>query len=73
MAKKAHPELVNKGLAIQALRLAKNDRQAVYSRYITVYFRHTGKLAPGCDNRDLQAWIDNYLKEQAEESNDVVS
>lgn len=73
MAKKAHPELVHKGLAIQALRLAKNDRKAVYSQYIKVYFRHTGKLAPGCDNRDLQAWIDNYEKGQAEESTDAVS
>lgn len=64
MAKKADPGKVNASIAIQALRLAKGDLQAVYSQYIKVHFRQTGKLAPGCDNRDLQAWIADYQSKQ---------
>ena len=46
-------------LARQALLLAGGDRKAAYSRYIQLYFRQTGRLAPGCDNRDLQAFYDS--------------
>jgi len=45
-------------LARQALELAGGDRQVAYSRYIQLYFRQTGKLAPGCNNKDLQAFYD---------------
>lgn len=45
-------------LARQALQLAKGDRKEAYSRYIQLHFRQTGVLAPGCDNRDLQAFYD---------------
>ena len=48
-------------LARQALLLAGGDRKAAYSRYIQLYFRQTGRLAPGCDSRDLQAF---YEKER---------
>ena len=48
-------------LAQQALKLAGGDRKAAYSRYIQLYFRQTGRLAPGCDNRDLQEF---YEKER---------
>jgi len=41
--------------------LADGDRNAAYSRYIQLYFRQTGRLAPGCDNKDLQAF---YEKEE---------
>ena len=46
-------------LARQALKLAGGDRKAAYSRYIQLYFRQTGRFAPGCDNRDLQAFYDS--------------
>ena len=48
-------------LARQALKLAGGDRQIAYSNYIKLYFSQTGRLAPGCDNRDLQAF---YEKER---------
>ena len=48
-------------LARQALKLAGGDRKAAYSRYIQLYFRQTGRLAPGCDSKDLQAF---YEKER---------
>ena len=48
-------------LARQALKLAGGDRKVVYSRYIQLYFRQTGRLAPGCDSKDLQAF---YEKER---------
>jgi len=50
---KVHPHK-----AREALRRAKDDRQAAYSRYIQLTFQTTGSLAPGCDNKDLQAWYD---------------
>ena len=46
-------------LARQALLLAGGDRKAAYSRYIQLYFSQTGRFAPGCDNRDLQAFYDS--------------
>ena len=49
-------------LARQALLLAGSDRKAAYSRYIQLYFRQTGRLAPGCDNRDLQAFYEKEGK-----------
>ena len=48
-------------LARQALLLAGGDRKVAYSRYIQLYFSQTGRLAPGCDNMDLQAF---YEKER---------
>jgi len=45
-------------LARQALKLAGGDRKAAYSRYIELHYRNTGKLAPGCDNKDLQAFYE---------------
>lgn len=49
-------------LARQALELAGGDRKVAYSRYIQLYFRQTGKLAPGCNNKDLQAFYDKEGK-----------
>jgi len=61
--RKAHPELVNGDAARWALANAGGDRQAAYSRYIQLHYRATGYLAPGCDNRDLQAWYDAQEQE----------
>ena len=49
---------VHPSMACEALKRAKGDRQVAYSRYIQLTFRATGRLAPGCDNKDLQAWYD---------------
>ena len=49
-------------LARQALLLAGGDRKAAYSRYIVLHYRNTGKLAPGCDNKDLQAFYEKEGK-----------
>jgi len=55
---KGKPERVNPYLAVEAWKRAKGDRGKVYSEYIRLYFQTTGKLAPGCDNKDLQTWLD---------------
>lgn len=52
------PERVNPRLAAEALRRAGSDRQKLYSEYIRLHYQSTGSLAPGCDNRDLQAWLE---------------
>ena len=52
-------------LARQALLLADGDRKAAYSRYIQLYFRQTGRLAPGCDNKDLQAFYNKECEHDA--------
>lgn len=68
----AKPDInkVNPSIAMQALINAKFERQAAYSNYIKLYYRQTGKLASGCDNKDLQAffntcvdWINSSFKE----------
>jgi len=58
---KADISKVIPSLARQALKLAGGDRKAAYSMYIQLYFRQTGRLAPGCNNKDLQAF---YEKER---------
>ena len=60
MSAKGNPEKVNPGVAMQAWKLANGDRKNLYSHYIALHFRATGSLVPGCDNRDLQAWLDNH-------------
>jgi len=56
----AKPDIskVNPIWARQALINANGDRKAAYSQYIKLYFKQTGRLAPGCDNKDLQAFYD---------------
>lgn len=61
MAKRGNPDKVDAGLAAEAWRRAKGIRQATYSEYIRVRFGQTGSLDPGCDNCDLQAWLDGWL------------
>jgi hypothetical protein len=55
---KSHPERVISSLAYKAIRDADRNRGAVYSQYIILHFRATSDLAPGCDARDLFAWMD---------------
>jgi len=54
---KTKPERVNGGLARQVMNKATLVTH-LYSDYIVATFRSTGKLAPGCDNRDLIAWYE---------------
>ena len=41
------------------LAFSGGDRKIAYSNYIKLYFSQTGRLAPGCDNKDLQAFYDS--------------
>jgi hypothetical protein len=50
---------------MEALRRAKGDRQAAYSQCVVLSFRRTGRLAPGFDNADLQAWYEQHLGSQS--------
>lgn len=56
---------VNPAWARQALINAKGDRKAAYSRYIELHYRNTGRLAPGCDNKDLQAFYEKEVEHNA--------
>lgn len=61
MGRKGNPQKVNPNKALLALERAGGDRKRAYSEYIRLTFQTTGHLAPGCDNRDLQAFYDKYL------------
>jgi len=37
---------------------ATNDRGKVWTEYIVSHFRSTGNLAPGCDLKDMMAWLE---------------
>lgn len=54
---KSHPERVHPEIARQALAQA-SQRTHVYTEYILLHYRATGKLPPGCDARDLYAWLE---------------
>ena len=54
---KADYNKVDPTIAREALRQAGHDRGKAYSEYIRLMFRSTGNLAPGCDNKDLQAFF----------------
>lgn len=54
---KLHPELVISHLAISSISEVKS-RTELYTHYIIKHFRLTGKLAPGCDFKDLLAWYE---------------
>lgn len=57
-ARKKNISRVVPEIADEALRMANGDKKAAYSQYIRIVYRLTGKIAPGCDNRDLQAYYD---------------
>jgi len=51
---------VNPIIAKMAIETGK-ERKALYSQCVIISYRHTGRFAPGFDNKDLQLWIDlNY-------------
>lgn len=54
---------VNLKLVDEALKRANGDKRAAYSNYIKLCYRQTGRLAPGCDNKDLQAYYDSLKSE----------
>lgn len=56
--RKGNPDKVDPTMARTALRLAGGDRNAAYSYCIQLNWRTTGRLAPGFDNADLQAFYD---------------
>jgi len=59
---KPRPERVIPSLARLALVRAQGDRKKAYSEYIRAHYQATGRLAPGCDARDLGAWIEKYAE-----------
>lgn len=39
------------------------DRQSLFSEYIRIHWRTTGKIAPGCDAKDFYAALDKIARE----------
>ena len=60
---KDHPERVHPEIAWQALSVA-TQRTHIWTEYILLHFRSTGNLAPGCDLRDLLAWLEQNEPEK---------
>ena len=58
MTAKGHPDKVEPSLARAAIQDAKEQRTTIWTHYILRHYRTTGNLAPGCDARDLFAWLD---------------
>lgn len=75
MSSKPKLERVKPALAREAYRIAgttkiRNElgrRQRAWSEYICLTYRSTGNLAPGCDAKDLYAWL---IKEFGEVATD---
>lgn len=63
MTRKTDPSRVNPTLARQALAQAEK-RTHVWSQYIILHFRATGDLAPGCDAKDLYAWLEANMPQE---------
>ena len=63
MTTKAHPERVDPELARRAVGQA-TQRTHCYTQYIMLHYRATGNLAPGCDARDLYAWLEQNEPER---------
>lgn len=61
MSRKPHPERVIVSLVEKALETGK-ERAALYSEYIRLHYRATGRLAPGCDAKDFYAVLDKLLE-----------
>lgn len=60
---KADPTKVIVPFARQAITLAA-QANAAYTQYIKIHYRHTGRLAPGCDAKDLVAWYKQNMPAQ---------
>lgn len=56
--RKGNPDKVNPAMAREALRRAGGDRTKAYSECIQMSWQMFGRLAPGFDNPDLQAFYD---------------
>jgi hypothetical protein len=54
---KPQPNKVDGKLALDALSESKR-RTEIWTHYIIAHYRATGNLAPGCDAKDLSAWIE---------------
>lgn len=58
-------------MAIKAYENANGDLAKVYSEYIRLYYKCTGRLAPGCDAKDvikyIQGNVNGVLREVHEE------
>ena len=63
---KANAYKVPYGMAETAVSRAKS-RNAVYSECVRLSYQSTGRLTPGFDNKDLQAWIDINMPEAFDE------
>ena len=63
---KSNPYCVNWELAQLAVSRAKS-RNAVYSECVRLSYQSTGRLTPGFDNKDLQAWIDMNMPDVFDE------
>jgi hypothetical protein len=59
--KKGNPDKVHPYLARKALEMAGGDKNAAYSYCVELSWKLCGRLAPGFDNADLQAF---YEKEE---------
>lgn len=55
---KGNPDKVNPVLAKMALRMANGDRKSAYGKCVQLSWQTTGRMAPGFDNKDLQAFYD---------------
>ena len=60
--KKGNPDKVHPYLAKKALEMAGGDRNAAYSYCVKLSWKLWGRLAPGFDNADLQAFYDKEGK-----------
>lgn len=65
---KPKPERVIPQLLV-ATKATGKDRQSLYSEYIRLHWRTTGKLAPGCDAKDFYKALEEL--EDAEQAGAV--
>lgn len=65
---KGKPERVTPVLARAAIeqvqKQVKPSVNVLYTHYIRLNYSATGKLAPGCDARDLMAWYSIHMPEE---------
>ena len=67
MTKKCHPELIHPAIAERAMQDAitvGDKRTTLFTHYIMLHYRSTGKLAPGCDFKDLLAWYEVNMPDE---------
>lgn len=57
-------------MAIKAYKNANGDLAKVYSEYIMLYYKSTGRLAPGCDAKDVIKYIKENVNDVLREVNE---